>query len=36
MIQKMMKKVTYLKKDMIVQENDNEFLVPSEQEKNLL
>ena len=35
MIQKMMKKVTYLKKEMIVQENDNEFLVPSEQEETL-
>ncbi|CAI6374046.1 unnamed protein product [Macrosiphum euphorbiae] len=31
----MMKKVTYLKKEMIVQENDNEFLVPSEQEETL-
>jgi len=36
MLQKMMKKVTYLKEDMIVQENDYEFLVPSEQEQTLL
>lgn len=36
MLQKMMKKVTYLKKDMIVQENYYEFLVPSEQEQTLL
>lgn len=36
MLQKMMKKVTYLKKEMILQESDNEFLVPSEQENTLL
>jgi len=35
-LRKMMKKVTYLNKEMIIQENDNEFLVPSEKEQSML
>lgn len=35
-LRKMMKKVTFLNKEMIIQENDHEFLVPSEKEQNLL
>lgn len=35
-LQKMIKKTTYLKKEMIIQESDDEFLVPSEEESGLM
>lgn len=35
-LQKMIKKTNYLNKDMIIQENDDEFLVLSEEESSLM